>query len=65
MLQQNPGVPRVLGRDKIDIFQNFQRAKSDIAQVSDWGSDDVKHCGEFEIRPTRLTRNERIQKGAL
>jgi hypothetical protein len=48
MLQQNPGVPGVLGRDKIDIFQNFQGAQGDIAKVSDWGSDDVKHCGEFE-----------------
>ena len=43
VLQQNSGVPRVLGRDKIDIFQNFQRADSEIAQISDWRGDDVKH----------------------
>src|SRR5947209_8269118 len=48
MLQQNPGVSGVLGRDKIDIFQNFARAQGDVAKVSDWRSNDVKHRGEFD-----------------
>ena len=48
MLQQNPGVSGVLGRDKIDISQNFVRAQGDVAKVSDWRSNDVKHRGEFD-----------------
>ena len=47
-LQQNSGVSRVLRCDKIDIFQDFERAKGDVAQISDWGGDDVKHGGEFD-----------------
>ena len=43
MLQQNTGVPRVFGCDKIDILQNFERAQSDVAQISDWRRDYIEH----------------------
>jgi hypothetical protein len=43
MFQQNSGISRVLGRDKIDIAQNFECAQRDVAQVPDRRGDDVKH----------------------
>src|SRR5262249_13275820 len=64
MLQQNPGVSRVLGCDKIDIFQNLQRTQGDVSEVSDWSSDDVKHLVNL-IKPTCLTRNERYTEGII
>src|SRR5947208_6144008 len=64
MLQQNPGVPGVLGRDKIDIFQNFQRPQGDVSKISNWSSDDVKHLVNL-IKPTCLTRNERYTEGII
>ena len=42
MFQQNPGMPRVLGGDKIDIAQNFECAQRDVAQVPDRRGDDGK-----------------------
>lgn len=50
-LQQNAGVPRILGRDEIDIFQDSERAQCDVAEISDRRSDDVKHClGKIGLR---------------
>src|SRR5205823_1604597 len=36
----------------------------DVAQISNWRSDDVKHLVNL-IKPTRLTRNERYTEGII
>ena len=42
VLQQDPRMSRVLGSDKIDIFQNFERAERDVAKISDWRGDNIE-----------------------
>src|SRR5258707_13035621 len=36
-------MPCVLGRHEVDIAQNFERAQGDIAQISNWRRDNIKH----------------------
>jgi hypothetical protein len=78
MFQQDPRMPRVLGRDKIDLLQNVERAQCNIAQISDRRRDDVKHprsSGESLLSAIGLsqqldkaeseTRNELMKGGIL
>ncbi len=63
MLQQNSRVSRVLGRDKIDIFQNFERPQCDIAKISDGRGDDVKHgLGKIDLH--RIATGTFLRNGA-
>src|SRR6476469_2158867 len=43
MFQQHSGVSGVLRRHYVGRFQNFNRAQSNVAEVSDRRRDDVKH----------------------
>ena len=43
-LQQNPGMARIFGRDKIDVFQDFEGAQGDVAQISNRRRYHVKHA---------------------
>jgi hypothetical protein len=48
MLQQDAGMPCVLGRHEVDVAQNFERAQGDIAQISNWRCDNVKHLASSD-----------------
>jgi hypothetical protein len=43
MAKQISGMPRVLGRDQVDLFQDLQGSDSNIAQITDRRADDIEH----------------------
>ncbi len=44
MLQQSPGVARVLGGDDVALAQHAQRAQRDILEVANGRGDEVKRA---------------------
>src|SRR5256885_3921678 len=44
VFEQHPRVPCVLRRDRVSQFQYLQRAQGDVAKISNWRRDDVKHA---------------------
>jgi hypothetical protein len=50
--QQMAGVSRVFAGDQIDAFQDFERAKRDVAEVADGSGDEVEH-GNSQVRSQR------------
>ena len=45
MLQQSPGVARVLGSDDVALAQHAQRAQRDVFEVANGRGDEIKRPG--------------------
>jgi hypothetical protein len=48
MIEELDGLTRVFTRDEVDLFQNFQSATGDIAEVSDGCGDNEEGPHEFK-----------------
>jgi hypothetical protein len=64
MFEQHARVARVFRRDKIDMFQYFERAQRDVAQISDRRRDDVEHRQSSGRNPFRAISFAHLQKKA-